>query len=184
MQAKEYGLGYRVEREDTLYLVPTPLVRIDSQNRFHSDVQPAIRWKGGKELYYLSGVHFSKDLWEKVVSGQMSFKEILDIENTEQRLQAMRFNPKALMKENPKLVHKTDRNNELYIIEGSGINKLYDEKKVWLLRFRDPSKIPPNNWMIEEVDPQVADVTPNADVVQAYHLGLTFEEYKQLQIET
>src|SRR3990167_3319448 len=36
LQALEYGLGYRVEWEDTLYLVPTPLVLIDERNRFHS----------------------------------------------------------------------------------------------------------------------------------------------------
>src|SRR3990167_4828758 len=31
LQALEYGLGYRVEWEDTLYLVPTPLVLIDER---------------------------------------------------------------------------------------------------------------------------------------------------------
>ena len=55
MQAKEAGLGYRIEWEDTLYLVPTPLVKIDAQNRFHSEKEPAIRWKDGKEFYYLQG---------------------------------------------------------------------------------------------------------------------------------
>ena len=51
MQAKEEGLGYRVEWKDTLYLVPTPLVKIDETNSFHSETEPAIRWKEGKEFY-------------------------------------------------------------------------------------------------------------------------------------
>ncbi len=32
MQAKECGVGYRVEWENVLYLAPTPIVKIDDQN--------------------------------------------------------------------------------------------------------------------------------------------------------
>jgi hypothetical protein len=162
---------------------PTKIAR-DEQGRLHNDSGKAIEYPDGWGLYMLAGVRFEEDLWKRVVSGQMSLKEILDIQNTEQRLQAMRFNPNALMKENPKLVHETKRENQLYVIENSEVNKLYEEKKVWLLRFRDPSKLPPNNWMIEEVDPKLCEASPNADVVQAYHLGLDYEQYKQLVMET
>jgi hypothetical protein len=62
MQAKEYGVGYRVEWKDTLYLVPTPLVKIDEENRFHSEDSPAIRWKGGKEFYFWHGVSVKEKL--------------------------------------------------------------------------------------------------------------------------
>ncbi len=91
MQAKEAGLGYRVEWEDTLYLVSTPLVKINSLNQFHSDNSPAIRWKEGSEFYYLNGVNFPKDLFDKVISGEMPFQDILAIEDIDQRTQAMRF---------------------------------------------------------------------------------------------
>jgi len=37
LQALEYGLGYRVEWEDTLYLIPTPIVRIDQLVRHYKD---------------------------------------------------------------------------------------------------------------------------------------------------
>jgi hypothetical protein len=156
----------------------------DTQNRMHSDVRSAISWRDGFELYYLAGVHFPKELWQKVVSGKMSFKQILDIENTEQRLQAMRFNPNALLKENPQLVHESKRGNKLYVIENSEVNKIYAEPKVWLLGFTDPSKLAPNNVMYEEVDPKLAEATPDADVVQAFHLGLDYDQYKKLQMET
>jgi hypothetical protein len=161
-----------------------PTVTTDDQGRLHNDSKMAMKWSDTDGFYYLAGVKFEKQLWEKVVSGQMSFKEILDIENTEQRLQAMRFNPNALLKENPKLVHKSKRGNELWCIENSEVNKLYDEKKVWLLGFIDPSKKAPNNKMYEEVSPQLAKASPDADVIQAYHCGLTFDEYKQLKLET
>lgn len=183
-QANESGLGYRVEWEDTLYLVPAPLVRIDEQQRFHSDVKPAIRWKGGNEFYYLSGLNFPVELWRRVVSGKMTFAEIIGIENTEQRLQAMRYNPNALLSENPKLVHKSKRGNELFLIENSQANEIYDAPKVWLLGFIDPSKKSPNNKMYEEVDPQMAAKHPNADYIQARHLGLTLKQYAMLTMET
>ena len=98
MEAKEYGLGYRVEWEDTLYLVPTPLVKIDNQNRFHSEKEPAIKWKGGKEFYLLHGVKFEKTWWDKIVNDKMSAKTVLAIDNTEHRRIAYEYMDKAKMK--------------------------------------------------------------------------------------
>jgi hypothetical protein len=83
MQAKEYGLGYRVEWEDTLYLVPTPLVKIDTQNRFHSEDSPAIRWKGGKEFYYWHGTEVSEKLI--LTPQKITKKGILNEANAEKR---------------------------------------------------------------------------------------------------
>ena len=85
MQAKEHGMGYRIEWEDVLYCVPTPIVRIDNRNRFHSIKEPAIRWKGGAELHYINGVLFEKKLWQKVFKGKLKPQEVFAIENTEQR---------------------------------------------------------------------------------------------------
>ncbi len=100
----------------------------------------------------------------------MTFSEILKIENTEQRAQAMRYNPNALLSENPKVIHKSKRENELLLIENSEVNKIYDEPKVWLLRMLDPSKTAPNNRPIEEVSPELAKLTQDADAIQAFHL--------------
>lgn len=170
MEAKEYGLGYRVEWEDTLYLAPTPIVKIDDEQRWHSENSPAIYWKEGKEFYYLNGILFDKQLWQKVLSEQMTFSEILDIENTEQRLIAMRYNPHALALENPKLIKKTDRGNELLLIENSKVNEIYDEPKVYLLGFTDPSKKDGRNKMYEEVNPELVKATDDPDTIQAFHL--------------
>ena len=99
MEAKEYGLGYRVEWKDTLYLVPTPLVKIDEQNRFHSIKEPAIRWKDGKEFYYLHGVNLEKKWWTKIVNDTMSPDEIFAIDNLEHRRIAYEFMDKVKMKQ-------------------------------------------------------------------------------------
>ncbi len=92
-------MGYRVECKDTLYCVPTPLVKIDERNRFHSTEVPAIRWKDGKEFYYIHNINFDKELWSKVVSGKMPVEDIFAIENTEQRRAAYEIMDKTRMKE-------------------------------------------------------------------------------------
>ena len=78
------------------------------------------------------------------------------------------INPNALLSENPNLVHRSERGNELWLIENSEINKIYDEKKVWLLGFIDPSKKAPNNKMHEEVDPELCKTT-NLASQQSYY---------------
>lgn len=99
MQAKESGLGYRVEWEDILYLIPTPLVLIDDKIRFHSTKKPAIRWKGGKEFYYLQGVNFEKKMWTKIVNDTMTPNEILAIDNIGHRRIAFQYMDKSKMEQ-------------------------------------------------------------------------------------
>src|SRR3990167_5649841 len=98
---------------NVLFICEKPQVLWDAEGRLHSERHPAIGWKDDTGFYYLHGVRFEKDLWEKVISGKMLFKEIVGIENTEHRLQAMRYNPSALTLENPKLIHQSERGNEL-----------------------------------------------------------------------
>ena len=57
----------------------------------HSDNSPAIKWKDGTGLYFLNGVSFDKELFEKVTSRKMPFEEILAIKDIDQRKQAMKF---------------------------------------------------------------------------------------------
>ncbi|MEK6885215.1 MAG: hypothetical protein AABY22_36625, partial [Nanoarchaeota archaeon] len=120
MQAKEAGLGYRAEFKDTLYLVPTPIVRIDNQNRFHSFTEPAIRWKKGKELYFMHGVNFDYELWNKIVKQNISALEVLKIGNIEQRYVALKvLGPEKLLQDlkAKRIDGKTKRGNELYQID-------------------------------------------------------------------
>ena len=99
IEAKELGVGYWCDWEDTLHLVPTPITSLDDRVRFHSLENPAIYWKGGIELYYISGVSFNKDLWTKVVKDKLSAQEVFAIENTEQRRIAYEQMDKLKMKE-------------------------------------------------------------------------------------
>src|SRR3990167_5598425 len=85
LTAKKLGLGYWCDFDDILYLVPVPIISLDSQQRYHSTEKPAIYWKNGEENYYIKGVRFEKDLWQKITKDQLSAKEVFDIKNTEQR---------------------------------------------------------------------------------------------------
>jgi len=102
MQAKEAGLGYRVEYEDTLYLVPTPLVKIDVENRFHSTNGPAIHWKGGAEVFYIHGVKFTEEQFKK--SQTATITDIIAWEDIDQRSALLRERP---IKELLETVQKT-----------------------------------------------------------------------------
>ena len=98
IEALEAGLGYRVEWEDTLYLAPCPVVRIDEQNRFHSTKEPAIKWYGAKEFYYIHGVNFEKKWWNKIVNDKFTPQEIFAIDNLEHRRIAYEMMDKTKMK--------------------------------------------------------------------------------------
>lgn len=182
MQAKEAGLGYRVELDDTLYLVPNPIVRLnnDTPPQYHSDQLPAISWKNGEELYYLDGVNFPKELWEKVVAKQMTLSEIMKIEISDQRTVALKYNPEAIIKENAKLVHKDDRNNELYLVENSEINKFTNFPKMYFLKMICPT----GRVFIEGVEPKFAEKHPNATECQAELCGLLKSEYMDMVLES
>lgn len=91
LEAAENGLGYFVEWEDTLYLVPKPQVRIDERNRFHSEIEPAIQWKDGKKFYFLNGVNLEKDLWQKIVNKTIPTAEAIKLENQEHRTLALQY---------------------------------------------------------------------------------------------
>ena len=99
IKAKELGLGYFCDREDTLYLVPVPIISCDEQGRYHSETGPAISWKGAEELYYLHNVKLEKEWWEKIVNDTMSPDEVFAIDNIEHRRIAYEYMDKTKMKQ-------------------------------------------------------------------------------------
>ena len=167
MQAIEAGLGYRVEYEDTLYLVPIPLVLIDSQNRFHSLEKPAIRWKNGAEFYYIHGVNFDKKLWEKVRNNKLEALDILKLQNIEQRYIALQlYGANNLLKElKGELIDKSER-NELY-----GLNNIIPDKILKLLKYKCPSTE-------REYVKFVPYEFEKADEAQAWSFSISLKEYQ------
>ncbi len=97
IKAKELGVGYFCDWEDVLHLVPVPIISCDEQKRYHSITSPAIEWEG-EQIYYLHGVKFEKEWWEKIVQGKLSAEEIFAIDNVEHRRIAYEMMDKTKLK--------------------------------------------------------------------------------------
>jgi hypothetical protein len=164
---------------NVIFICEKPLVRWENQN-MHSDQKKAIEWKDGTGYYYLDGVYFEEDLWKKVVSKKMTFSEIMKIEISDQRTVALKYNPQAIIKENAKLIHKDDRNNELYLIENSEINKITNFPKMWFVKMICPT----GRVFVEGVDPDFAEKHQNATECQAELCGLVLSEYQMMNLES
>ena len=146
----------------------------------HSDQKPAIEWKDGTGIYCLDGVKFEKELWQKVISKEMSLSEIMKIEISDQRTVALKYSPEAIIKENAKLIHKDNRSNELYLVENAEINKITKFPKMYFLKM----KCPTGRIFIEGVDPKFAEKHPNATECQAELCGLVLSDYNSLLLES
>ena len=176
MQAKEYGLGYRVEFEDILYLVPTPLVCVDNFTppRFHSLTEPAIRWKNGKEFYYIHGVNFDKNLWNKVVSKTLPAMDMLKLSNIEQRYIALKlYGAEKLLNEmDAKLIDESARGNRLF-----SLDKIIQSRTIKLLKYNCPST---ERCYVKFV----LDNFISADEAQSWSFGLVLKEYQDITQES
>jgi len=162
-----------------LIVIENPVCRWED-GRLSNDQKPAIEWKDGSGIYLLDGVKFEKEMWESVVSKKMTFGEIMKIEVSDQRTVALKYNPEAIIKENAKLVHKDNRNNELYLIEGNKLNEELGFSKVWFLKMLCPT----GRTFVEGVPPEEAEKNPNATAMQALLCGLTLQEYMSMSAES
>lgn len=114
MKAKEYGCGYRVEWNNTLYLVPTPIVRLDRENRYHSLTGPAIFWKDGAKFYYSHGVNIREDII--LHPEKLTKKDWMDETNTEVRRVIQELMGERFVKEvGGKVISKSKRGELLEI---------------------------------------------------------------------
>ena len=172
------GGGYFMDNIETniLYVSPNPVVQI-TNNQFHSDYLPAIKFKTW-EGYYLKGVNFPKELWEQVISKKMSFDDIMKIQNVDQRTIALSYcNVEDLLKGmDAKLIHEgkpymnydmsRTLTNKLYLIE----NKINGFPKAWFCRYNCPST---HKEYLSGIDPEFAEKNQDADECLAWKLGLT-----------
>jgi hypothetical protein len=162
------------------YVLVAPTIRRDDTGRLHSDQKPAVEWENETGQYYLDGVNLTKEMWQKIISKEMSLLEIMKIEISDIRTVALKYNPQAIIKENAKLLHKDNRNNELYLVENSEINTLTEFPKMYFLKM----KCPTGRIFIEGVPPEEAEKNPNATAMQAYLCGLTLSEYNSMKLES
>ncbi len=153
---------------------PTRLL-LDQQGRLHSELLPAIEYSDGWTIHALSGVRVEETLWKEIVSGDMTFKQVMAIQNVERRMTALKFNREAML-DKKDLLSESKRGNELYGVKGI----FPDFPVAYFLKFQCPST---GRVYIEGVEPEVGKLK-DADLAQAKALGLTKEDYAALTVET
>ncbi len=94
------GIYDMVQFEKIVFVsdMPTSIKR-DDRNRLHSTNGMAIEWLDGYGLYFINGVSFNKELFEKVTDPEVRASEILSIKNVEQRRVAYENMDKSKMLE-------------------------------------------------------------------------------------
>jgi len=173
------GNCYIFISEKELFILPLPEeIKIDNQKRLHSETQYALRWLG-KESYWLYGRKFEKSLWERAVKRKISAKELLEMKNIEQRMTILQIygNKWLLENLNAKLIDKSSRGNELYLVD-----KVFREP-AYFLKYKDSST---DRVYVSGIAPDFAK-TPyelTADNAMAWKFQITPYEYKQLRNET
>jgi len=139
LKAFEAGLDIYFPMQDKLILVPTPRFQvemIDNRVRLHSIEKPAVDFRGGLKYYFIHGVKFEKLLWKKIINKSLSSKEVLGLENIEQRREAIRYYGIETLFDslNAKLIDKSQK-YELYCAN----NLFRNFPKAYYLKYKDPS---------------------------------------------
>jgi hypothetical protein len=82
-----------------------PKVVVDSEWRLHNEQGMALEWKDGMGEYFLYGVKFEKELWEKIVQKKITKEEIFALNNQEQKSVALRLYGYNNLIKDAKIIH-------------------------------------------------------------------------------
>jgi len=150
--------------------MPLRMLR-DETGRLHSIEQPAVQWKSGFNQYYIFGVRFSRELWEKIQQRTLTTLEVVSLVNIEQRQAAFKVYgaEKILNDLDSELISKTKRNELHKVHTPLGVLKL--------LKYTCPST---QRVYVKFVPNELED----ADEAQAWSFGLTKQEYQLLEFES
>jgi len=169
------GIWHASFFKDVAILCSTPKkTKKDDQGRLHSVSEAALQWSDDQNDYFIQGVMFEKHLWEKVTRRELKIKEMLQIQNIEQRHVAIQmYGYDTMIDElDAELVNRSKRGNEIYVLN----NSLISGRSIKLLKYKCPS-----------TDRIYFSFVPDdmrfADHAMAWKFHLTPEEYQNLEIE-
>ena len=150
------GLAVVCRRPKTVYR--------DENLNLHSDAFPAISWRDGYELYFLHGVAFPKDTWEKLVQEKFTAEDLHGGGlNSDQASEALFWLPpeKLLKQINAQHVHTGIKGTRLYKVD-----KFLDAEEPQYCMLMEHPTIK-EKYFLEWVDPEVGK-QGNADLSQCY----------------
>ena len=155
-------------------------VRRDTENRLHSDQLPAIEWRDGEHLYYLQGVEFDKETWQKIIDQTFTIEDLMGIENADKRAVATSMlKPELLLSHvNAEFVNEGTKGTKLYRVP----NFLDSGQEQFCMTMECPST---GRMFLEWVDPEIgrkgdADLAQASSFVDADGNAISVEEYRQL----
>ena len=136
--------------ENVVFVSDRPkALHFNKEWRLHNEHGAAYEFRDGWKAFYLNGVKFPQEMYIKVISREMEMKEIMAIEDIDQRTQAMKFAKNGLREfyksENGKCIDHYVKLNvdgdpikyELWELQG---NEVFT-KKVWFMIYDCPSSV-------------------------------------------
>jgi len=160
-------------------LAPAPTrIEFDDEGRLHSDGGRAVEYANGEGFHFMTGVWFPDALFKEITAPDAPMKTILNLEDVDQRMAAMRFvGPERLIEEaGAKLIDKSKKGNELYMIaEKEGVFR----QDAYFLKYEDPST---DRVYVSGVDPSVGS-EKDADKAMAWKFHMTKDEYLDMKVQ-
>jgi len=77
--------------ENVCIISKCPKTKRDDKDKLHSVTGKAVEFKSGYGFYAIHGVVFEYALWNKIINRKLNVKELLSLENTDQRFVAINF---------------------------------------------------------------------------------------------
>lgn len=166
------GNAYILISKTKLFILPFPEVHLNMEKKLHNEKGYALKFADEKS-YWLCGVKFEEPLWEKIVKKEISAKEILKLENIEQRMVALKMlgTDKMLDELGAKLINQS-LGYELYLVDN-----LFSQK-AYFLKYKDPST---NRIYVSGVDPEVGK-SEDAVACIAWKFNLGKEAFEDIKI--
>lgn len=155
--------------------MPSSISR-DDEHRLHSTTGKAIEWRDGWGFHALWGLRFSAALWQSITSKTIAPKDVLSLDNIEQRMAALRFLGLEYIFDSlpSNVLHKSERGNTLF-----SIDNLTDETE-YALRYLCPST---QRQYVSFVPPEIGK-KKDADLAMAWKHNMTLEMYRAMELES
>ena len=151
-------------------------INLDDSFKLHSVTQESIY-----DQYYIHGVFFEKELWEKVAQRKLNPKEVMKMKNIEQRRVTINHYgwDEIFDYFDKKLINKSKRNSkaELYRVKG-----LAENIEINIVKYEDPSTGRMYVSQVPDMDDYNKEIL-TADHAMAWKSYMSLDEYENLKIE-
>jgi hypothetical protein len=143
----------------------------DDHDRLHSVESAAVQWRDNYNQYFIHGVPFEEKLWKKVTQRKLTSKQLLSIQNVDQRFVAIQHYgfEKLIDNLDKRQIDISEYGNELYETK-------FGDNNVKFILYPDIDN--PNMKRISFVHPDLK----SASDAMAWKHNCTEKEYKKMEV--